>query len=378
MAKTDRPSRATIDDKMLGAEPAWNVGEVPTDLIERKLAYINASKYYNYLHSPTEFLTYVFDYAKELGYTPEQIKIIKRCSDAEIGIALGHQCKLYYRGWTFTDEEIQRQRDALDYFYREGLKIVEELEDTQSAPVISIAERTRKNVMNTIANDWDHLIDQWCQGKYTQTFNAYELFKKHNLKQNAVGYFEEIVRSEYELIKDAYDKKCEQAVEAYEHVSRPFLKKMLQLMEGIFTDLESIKTAAKQARTPRAKKPKPSDKQVAKLKYKAEDITSKTVSINPVMIPGATRLYVYNTKNRKLFEYTCTAVGGFVIQGSTIKNFDQGSSRSATLRKPEDVLPDIMKKSVKQIDKIWGGIKTKVTVPNGRINEDCILLRVVR
>ena len=58
-----------------------------------------------------------------------------------------------------------------------------------------------------------------------------------------------------------------------------------------------------------------------------------------------------------------------------IKNFDD-SSRTATLRKPEDVLPLILSKTEKQIEKVWDGITTKINKPTGRINSDCILMRV--
>ena len=50
---------------------------------------------------------------------------------------------------------------------------------------------------------------------------------------------------------------------------------------------------------------------------------------------------------------------------------------STTLRKPEDVLPQILTKTEKQIDKILSELTTKVKVPTGRINKDCILLRVL-
>jgi hypothetical protein len=375
-----RANRVTIDDKMLGNEPVWNESEVPTDESDRKVQYAQAALYYNYFYKTRDFAPYVLDYAKELGYTPEQIKVIKRVPDWKIADHLGRQAKIYYRGWKYTEDEIARQKEHLAALYEEGLAIAEVVEDDSTPKVKnpSVADRTKLNVMNTIALDWDTIVDEWFKGNYDQEFNTYQLFKQYGLKQIAVGYFESLVRLEYDVMKDAYDKVCEQAVEAYEHITRPFQKKMLVLMEGIFKDLESIKASAKQTRIPKAKKPKASDKQIARLKFKVEDVNSKLVSINPVMIPGSNRLYVYNTKNRKFFEYVCTAVGGFVVQGAAVKNFDKELSRCTTLRKPEQVLPDILKKNVKQINSIWESLTTKVSVPNGRITEDCILLRAVK
>lgn len=370
-----RSERVTIDGKMLGKEPAWNASDIPTEDGQRKIEYIKAASWYNYDHKPKDFVPYVFQYAKDLGYKDSDIKAMKKLPDWRVSNYLGKLSKILSRGWVYTPEEIEVHKKEFNTLIAEGKRVATQVEDKPA--VISPAERTKNNLLSTVVRDWDLLVDEWCKGNYKVEFNAYNLFKNYGLKANAVGYFDGIVRPDYELLYDAYHKKCEQAMEAYAHVTRPFQKKMLQLMESIFNDLESIKAASKQTRLPRAKKPKASDKQVAKLKYKQEDVNSKLVSINPVMIPGQSRLYTYNVKTRKLTEYVCTSVGGFLVHGTSIKNFDASLSRTATLRKPEDVLPIVMKKSATQIDKAFNAIKTKVSVPNGRINEDTILLRVV-
>ena len=128
---------------------------------------------------------------------------------------------------------------------------------------------------------------------------------------------------------------------------------------------------------PRAKKPKTSDKQVERLQYKQEDIDAKLASINPVVIPGKNKLWVYNTKQRTLAEYSTDSAHGFEVSGTTIKNFEDGSSRITKLRKPDDILPEILNRTERQIDKIWGTLTTKINKPTGRINKDCILLRVL-
>jgi hypothetical protein len=70
-----------------------------------------------------------------------------------------------------------------------------------------------------------------------------------------------------------------------------------------------------------------------------------------------------------------SAVSGFEISGTTIKNFDK-DSKQATLRKPDEILPLILNKTEKQIEKVWETITTKIDSPTGRINADCILMRV--
>ena len=84
----------------------------------------------------------------------------------------------------------------------------------------------------------------------------------------------------------------------------------------------------------------------------AESIDDKLVSINPVLIPRSHKLFVYNTKQRRLFEYKTESAHGFEVSGTTIKNFDD-ESRVALLRKPEEILPQILNKTEKQIEKVW-------------------------
>ena len=40
------------------------------------------------------------------------------------------------------------------------------------------------------------------------------------------------------------------------------------------------------------------------------------------------------------------------------------------------MLPIVLSKTEKQLDKFWQDITTKISSPNGRINKDCILMRV--
>ena len=56
---------------------------------------------------------------------------------------------------------------------------------------------------------------------------------------------------------------------------------------------------------------------------------------------------------------------------------ESDNTRKIRLRKPEDFLHIVQSKSLKLIDKAWATLTTKESKPNGRINADCILIRVV-
>ena len=187
--------------------------------------------------------------------------------------------------------------------------------------------------------------------------------------------FRDLLEFEYNNINEAYEKTCEQCVEAYSNFSKGEKNKMLKQFKEIFADLDRLKDGFKAEKLPRAKKVKASDAQVAKLKYCKENHDAKLTSINPILIPTKNKLYVYNCKNKKLMEYVCDSASGFVVSGTSIKNFDK-ESRQATIRKPDEILPMILNKTEKQIEKIWDTLTTKIDKPTGRVNADCIIMRV--
>jgi hypothetical protein len=129
-------------------------------------------------------------------------------------------------------------------------------------------------------------------------------------------------------------------------------------------------------RKPRVTKPKTADKVVAKLKFQKEHTELKIVSIDPTKIVGARELWVFNTKYNVLTHYW--SEHGFSVKGTTIDMIDEGRSRQKKLRKPTDTLPLITGSTSKAAERAFDNLKTKETIPNGRINEFTVILRAVK
>jgi len=374
-----RKQRVTLDDKYMGTEPIFASGQTLT-AENRGSLWTKASHWYNYFYKVKDYVPTVLQYAEDqLGYNKKEVQALKKLKDWELVGQVGKSVKIFYRGFEYNESELSR----IEQDYKEKLAkaktIVEEIkEENSSKPKPpTIQERMRQKMVDTIYGDWDAVVDGWMEGDFKQKIDVYKLFKQYQLKGAVLNMFKDQVMLEYQPVVDAYNKTCDQAVEAYSHISKANLKKMIAVMDTVFEDLDKLKAAAKAARVPRTKKPKASDVQVKNLKYKVEDIDAKLMSINPVMIPGKEVLFVYNTKTRKLIQYKTNSTKGFEVSGTTIKNICE-TSKSATLRKPDEILPLILNRTIKQIDKqVWETLTTKVSVPNGRINIDCILLRVL-
>ena len=102
----------------------------------------------------------------------------------------------------------------------------------------------------------------------------------------------------------------------------------------------------------------------------------KIVSIDPTKIVGATELWVFNTKNRKLGKYVAEPNIELTIKGTTLQFFNENQSVCKTLRKPEQQLKEFGKSGKVALRKFLGNIKATETKMNGRLNEHIVLLKV--
>ena len=252
------------------------------------------------------------------------------------------------------------------------------LEQKAKANVITISPQMRleRKIKNTIMQELLELEDQWIEGEDT-TINLYDRFKFHGLTNTAISHVKPQVEGWLLDYEDAYFKRCEQAVEGYSHVKKSSLKHRINVCKSMLEDMERIKSASKATRTIKISRPKAADKQVSKLQYKNLDDEYKIVSMHPIGIIGKRRLYTFNVKHRELNMYYTENPKGFEVSGSTLKNFDKEQSIKIRLRKPNDILPLVLNKTPIQLQKELTALKTKVQIPNGRINNDTLLLRVL-
>jgi len=119
------------------------------------------------------------------------------------------------------------------------------------------------------------------------------------------------------------------------------------------------------------------EKMVASIKYKVKDDSLKLQSVDPIRVVGAIQLWIYNTKTRKLGVYNASDESGLKVKGTTIKNYEEATSVSKTLRKPDKVLPTVTDGGKIQLRKVLDSINSKPIKMNGRINKDTLLLRVI-
>jgi len=173
-------------------------------------------------------------------------------------------------------------------------------------------------------------------------------------------------------LREAIEGKDEQLVEGYSHFTKRELKKFADFVDNIIADCQQQVQTAKANRAPRKRKEVTPTKQVARMKFLREFAELNLKSVAPTGIIGSSEVWVYNTKYRKVQKYV--ADGGTIsVKGTTLVGFSVKDSISLTLRKPEEFFKGLSL-GKRALNNAIKPIKTKPTVPNGRVNEECIIL----
>ena len=267
----------------------------------------------------------------------------------------------------------------MDTLIEPGKQILKEKADADKEKsnviVLTPQQKLWRKTNSTIMYDLQDLEDQWIEGEET-TLDVYTRFRFHGLTAASIDMPKKQIEGWLLDYSDAYHKRCEQAVEGYAHLARKELKRRIKACEDMLLDLEKVKASTKATRKTRAPKVKSAEKQIAKLQFKSTDDMYKIVSCHPNQIPGAIRLYTFNTKSKDLVELVSSSPSGFEVSGSTLKKVDLEASRKIKLRKPDEFLPKVLSGTPKQLDAAWKKLTTKTGTPNARINKDTILLKV--
>ena len=182
-----------------------------------------------------------------------------------------------------------------------------------------------------------------------------------------------------ELLELASGNADEQLREAYKHQPRKNVRKLMEFYELIMSACDQISAEAKVLKKPRAKRVKPAEQIVSKLKFCVRDDKLGIVSTPPANIVGANGLVIYNIKTRKIGYYVSKTSQGFTVKGTSLQDFTEKSFQK-TLRKPNEQLKEFKDQNTQKRFETWfnKSIKTTETSLNGRFNEDIVILKVFK
>lgn len=366
------------DEKYTGSEPDWPEGadtwpDEDFDHLLRKSFF-----YYNYFYNQKDTKKNVEDWAERSGlFTKVEIKAFKRASDRSIPMTACSLIMAHKAGMPLKEQHtnylIKSIRAAIT-----DVKLDPEEITTKPNPVAEY----RPTIQDRLAERASELIGEM-EGMFDEilkntkpNFKPYDFLVTNKVQQAQLLKYREVFEQHKIELETAQSKKDSQLTEAYKHYKAADFKRIIGWLDLVLLALDEYKQVKQATKKARVKKAPSKEKLISKLKYAKDDKEMKLVSINPAEIIGATELWIYNTKTRKLGKYVAAAHSQLAVKGTSIENFDTDRSVCKTLRKPAEKLKEFNKAGKIQLRKFLDEIKATETKLNGRINADILLLKV--
>lgn len=248
---------------------------------------------------------------------------------------------------------------------------------TTTATVVSIQDHIKRKASDCIG-ELEGQIDDLIISEFKSNVSPYATMTGMDVKAAHTKFIIEHFKTrrvEYDNVLTTDDDDVK---EAYSNFTKSQLKKLIAYCDQVIVDGMKLAGEAIKTRKPRKRKAKSADQLIAKLNYAKDFAELKLTSVDPKTIIGASSLWVYNTKTRKLGVYHALDASGLNIKGSTIQNFAESKSISKTLRKPAVTLPEVLKAGKVALRNVLNDIRAAESTLTGRINTDTILLRVTK
>jgi len=390
MMATKRKSKAVHLTEARSAKgrdhsPKWdNVDTMSEDEFSRHFRI--SMDWYRLESSGKELKPKVITWMAANEFTKEQIAIFKKTKDWRCNLTTGSLVANLLKGMPDSRAGFNEGRstskwvkDSINKILEEGKNDIEEEEDTAKPliPVVTIQDRLRETA-GKMSEEIDYALDEFTTNPESfdpKAIKVLNLLKAKEAKAAHARIIKGFYTKSYEELQEAAEGNCEQFKEAYGHLSKPQLKKIIAFYHEIISACDMLGQEAKVNRKPRAKKTQPKEKIVSKLKYAKTNEQLKLVSINPTEIIGVKELWVYNIKSRKIGKYVANEYLELGVKGTSITGFNENLSVQKTLRKPEEQLKEFKAAGKVQLRKFLDDIRAVDIKLNGRINEDIILLR---
>lgn len=322
--------------------------------------------WYNANKDTKDAIRYLNDYAKKH-------KIKGKLDTNESILTTAWLCRIVSNGIPVPENvNVHINTKLSDFFKNEKTVVV--VEEKVIKP--SIQERMTEKV-SEYAGELEGQLDDYVLSKFKTMPSPYgamhgkvkaahanriiDIFKKH--------------RAEFDEVLHTKDKEL---IEGYSNFTKVELKKLVAFCDQVITDALRLSDESKVSRKPRKRKVKTPEQLVAKVQICEEDKTYNLKSEDAKFIIGATSVWVFNTKNKKLGVYHALDSEGFGVKGTSLTNFSEMKSVQKVLRKPNEVLPNVVKGGKVFLRNIMSELTTMDTPLNGRLNKDTVIVKVIK
>lgn len=362
------------DFKVLGTEMIWDDSQDKLSDKELRMTVMKCFNFYNNQCTEKDARKFVDVYLKSINLSKDKMDSLSSVSDSSFYGAFAWLCRMNLMGFKMRSSQRIYFDDKLAALVGQGKMKSIERKKSVSPNVINIQQRIMQAVNATIG-ELDYQIDTFIKDGFKSKFKAYDWMKETNLKQLYASKIVDIYTKELKELVEAQKGKDEQLVEGYSNMNASQLKKLIAFYESIINDAKTWSSNLKKVQTPRKRKTKTADQQTKRLQYMKSFDELRMASIDPNKLIGAETAWLYNTKTRVLMQYVSADRGGLSIKGTTLQNYNETESKGKKIRKPEDIVKNIVNGGVRVSSKYFKELKSKEQTLNGRINSFCIILK---
>jgi len=337
-----------------------------------------AMRHYSYFYGQKDYVSWTVDWVK--SNRPSDLKSYKAGEDWRTSSTLGSLVRIHSMGAPIPESYvnfINKQIDTVVSFGKINIEstVEEVVSDAPAVKKKNPSELLREKTLGVLG-EIEGFIDEHLDGSLDKNFSLYTHLKGIDAAAQTARDIAKAYREMEAELTELIVEKTEDLVEGYSHLTLSQQKKLLKLVSGFISDSEKFVLSKKATRKPRAKRATPATKQAEKVIYQKESTDYKITSTSPAHIVGATEVYLFNTKTRVLKYLVTDKREGFIISGTSIKNYDKELSFKKKLRKPEESIDSINKVTKLRALKALKALKTAETATDARINSDTIILKV--
>lgn len=368
---------AGTDSKYFGSEP--NYSEIQPNEDNRQSHLIQAFNWYSRFFTSKDAKEFIVAYLNSKN-EKQTAKLVKKVSDSEIVNAHGWLARLSLRGLVLNDSETERLATGISRLVESVKSQVEETPEKEAPARPNIQDIMRERASDA-GGVIEGLYDEYYEAGYSKDFDTREsvitaLEERKILPQHVSALIKTWESKRDELIELQSDK-CDQLAEGYSHMTKMQVRYAIKFIESVISDLHGYVALKQTAKKPRARKPVPVEKIVAKLKYCKEFNADglDLISVSPTKLHGSSEAWVYDTKKRKMHHYVADEYSKtLIVKGNTLLGFDKTESGIKTLRKPAEQLKELTGSKPKA-RKYFKNIKAVQAIPTGRFNENMVILK---
>jgi hypothetical protein len=364
----------SVDTKYTGPEPDWRSQPDPES---RTSTLTRAFGWYHYFYSKKEARDMLVAWLENQGRKSD-VRQFRRVPDSAIQCTAAWLCRMHTVGLVLTEAETAKLEKMVATMLATAVKHEEPVsEETAVVPRTTIQDRLRERV-SECAGEIDGMFDDFVAAgaKMSADIKPIATIRGMNVAPQMINDIAAVWKrklSEFESVAAGTDS---QLVEGYQHLSKIQLRNVIKFCEAVINDCGAYVQIKKVERKPRKAKPVSPEKRAAKFKYLTEFAELKLKSIPASQLVDKSEAWLYNTKTRKLIHLVADShVGQFTLKSNTVIGYSTTESMQKTLRKPAEVLKEIMTGGKPAARKVYKDLKTTETAFNGRGNEHIVILK---